>query len=194
MKKRMTAALLLSIMLLAGCSSEEPEATPAPTASVVSSGQYFKVTSERSGGVTHYTYSVTDRDGNELESAVCANQPRVAVINDDLIGIRFYVDDRTFCRYYDVKNGRVSDSFFNPFWDDGTLVAYNDYAGGQRIVVRDIFDPEGYCAEQTLDLPTLTITVTACEQDEDTGVLTIEYVYGDRNTEGSLKLPTRAEE
>ncbi len=197
MNKRISAALLLAAMLLAlfsGCSAEKPQSTPEPTAKVVASGDNFTVTSTKSGGVTRYAYTVTDKSGNELESAVCSEQPRVAAINDDLIGIRFYVDGKTFCRYYDVKNGRVSESFFDPFWDDGRLVAYNDFSRSHSIVVREIFDPDGYRAEQKLDLPALTITITACELDEDSGKLTVKYIYGDLETEGSVVLPTKPEE
>lgn len=192
MKKRILAALILLLALLAGCAADEPVPTPAPSEAVVSSGECFKITQERSNGVTKYVYTVTDRDGKELESAMCARQPRVAVINDDLIGIRFYTDDRSFCRYYDVTKGLVSESFFNAFWDNGTLVAYNDYAGGHRMVVCDIFDSEGYSFEKEIDCPALTITVTECALDESTGELTVKYVYGDNSaSSGIVKLRTK---
>ena len=57
--------------------------------------------------------------------------------------------------------------------------------------MREIFDPDGYRAEQKLDLPALTITITACEQDEESGEITVKYIYGDLETEGSVVLPTR---
>lgn len=192
MKKRIIAALILSLTLLAGCTADEPAPTPAPSETIVSSGENFKITQERSNGVTKYVYTVTSKDGKELESAMCAHQPRVAVINDDLIGIRFYTDDRSFCRYYDVTKGLVSESFFNAFWDNGTLVAYNDYANGHRMVVCDIFNADGYRFEKEIDCSALTITVTECVQDESTGELTAKYVYGDNaSSSGTVKLETK---
>ncbi len=192
MKKRILAALLLSLALLAGCSADEPASTPAPSETIVSSGECFKITQERSNGITKYVYTVTDKDGKELESAMCARQPRVAVISDDLIGIRFYTDDKSFCRYYDVTKGLVSESFFNAFWDNGTLVAYNDYSGGHRMVVCDIFDTDGYRFEKEIDCSALTITVTECTLDESTGELTVKYVYGESSGySGTVKLQTK---
>lgn len=193
MKKRMIAALILSLALLSGCAAtDDPAPTPAPTETVISSGKCFKITQDRTDGVTKYDYTVTDESGNVLESAICARQPRVAVINDDLIGIRFYTDDRSFCRYYDVKNGLVSESYFNAFWDNGRLVAYNDYAGGHRMVVCGIFDTEGYRFVQEIDCSAPAITVTECVENEETGELTVKYVYGnDSSSSGTVKLQTK---
>lgn len=194
MKKRIAAIMLLMLMLLAGCGENTPAETPAPSAAILSHGDCFVVTEDNSSGITKYSYTIKDKSGAELESAICANQPRVAVINDDLLGVRFYVNDKTFCRYYDLKNGRVSDSFFNAFWDNGKLVAYHDYDNGHRLMVRDMFDENGYYYELNLDIQALSITVTACEQNEETGDLTVKYTYGDGGTEYSATLPTRAAE
>ena len=181
-------------MLLAGCGEDTPTETPAPSAAILSQGDCFVVAEDHSSSVVKYSYTINDKSGAEIESAICAKQPRVAVINDDLLGVRFYVNDKTFCRYYDLKNGRVSDSFFNAFWDNGKLVAYHDYDNGHRLMVRDMFDENGYYYELDLDVQALSITVTACEQNEDTGDLTVKYTYGDGGTEYSATLPTRAAE
>ena len=133
MKKRIAAIMLLMLTLLAGCGENTPAETPTPSAAILSQGDCFVVAEDNSSGITKYSYTIKDKSGAELESAICANQPRVAVINDDLLGVRFYVNDKTFCRYYDLKNGRVSDSFFNAFWDNGKLVAYHDYDNGHRL-------------------------------------------------------------
>ncbi len=191
MKKTIAALMLLLLMPLAACGEETPAQTPEPSAVILSKGDNYTVTEEHTSGVTKYSYEIRDNDGNAIESAMCANQPRVAVINDDLLGVRFYVNDKTFCRYYDLKNGRASESFFNAFWDDGTLVAYHNYDNGHRMHVRDIFDENGYSYETELDIQALSISVTACEQDEATGELTVTYTYGDSGTEYSVKLPTK---
>ena len=97
MKKRIAAIMLLMLMLLAGCGENTPAETPAPSAAILSHGDCFVVTEDNSSGITKYSYTIKDKSGAELESAICANQPRVAVINDDLLGVRFYVNDKTFC-------------------------------------------------------------------------------------------------
>ena len=194
MKKRTAAVMLLVLMLLSGCGEDTPAETPPPTGTILAQGESFVVMEEHSGGVTKYSYTIKDKAGKELESAICAKQPRVAVINDDLLGVRFYVSDKTFCRYYDLKNSRVSESFFNAFWDNGKLVAYHDYDNGHRMMVRDMFNANGYYYEQELDVQALSITVTACEQNEETGELNVTYTYGDTGTEYEITLPTKPAE
>lgn len=193
MKKPIFAAFLLCALLLTGCGGDETgnDTKPEATEVVLSAGDCFKVSEERSDGVTRYSYSVTAKNGETLESALCAEQPQVAVINPDLLGIRFTSDDRVFCRYYDLKNGFVSESFFNAFWDNGKLVAYYNYDNGHRMVVRSIFDHGSYYQTE-IDCPSLELTVTSCELNEQTGELTVSYVYGANNTKGTVKLPTLA--
>ena len=191
MKKRIIAVMLLMLTLLAGCGEDTPAETPTPSAAILSQGDCFVVAEDNSSGITKYSYTIKDKAGKELESAICAKQPRVAAINDDLLGVRFYVNDKTFCRYYDLKNSRVSESFFNAFWDNGKLVAYHDYDNGHRMMVRDMFNANGYYYEQELDVQALSITVTACEQNEETGELNVTYTYGDTGTEHEITLPTK---
>ena len=194
MKKTIFAAFLLCALLLTGCGGDKTgnDTRPETTDVILSAGDCFKVSEEHSNGVTRYSYSVTSKNGETLESALCAEQPQVAVINPDLLGIRFTSDDRVFCRYYDLKNGFVSESFFNAFWDNGKLVAYYNYDNGHRMVVRSIFDHGSYYYQTEIDCPSLELTVTSCELNEQTGELTVSYVYGAYNTKGTVKLPTLA--
>ena len=194
MKKTVFAAFLLCALLLTGCGGDKTGNDTRPETSdvILSAGDCFKVSEEHSNGITRYSYSVTSKNGETLESALCAEQPQVAVINPDLLGIRFTSDDRVFCRYYDLKNGFVSESFFNAFWDNGKLVAYYNYDNGHRMVVRSIFDHGSYYYQTEIDCPSLELTVTSCELNEQTGELTVSYVYGAYNTKGTVKLPTLA--
>ena len=194
MKKRTAAVMLLVLMLLSGCGEDTPAETPAPTGTILAQGESFVVVEERGGGVTVYSCAIMGTAGKELESAICAKQPLVAAINDDLLGVRFYVNDKTFCRYYDLKNSRVSESFFNAFWDNGKLVAYHDYDNGHRMMVRDMFKANGYYYEQKLEVQAQSITDTACDQNEETGELNVTYTYGDTGTEYEITLPTKPAE
>lgn len=190
MKKTILAAFLLCALLLAGCGDNgDTTVEPEATGTVISSGDNFEVTEKTSDGVTRYGYTVTDKNGETLESALCAEKPKAVVINPDLIGIRFSSDEHMFCRYYDLKNGIVSESFFNAFWDDGKLVAYNDYEDGHKMVVRSIFDYGSYYYETEVDCPSWKLTIVSCEQNEQTGELTVGYVYGEDNSAtGTVKL------
>lgn len=194
MKKTIFAAFLLCALLLTGCGGNKTvnDVKPEATGVVLSAGDCFKVSEEHSNGVTRYSYSVTAKNGETLESALCTEQPQVAIINPDLLGIRFTSDEHFFCRYYDLKNGFVSESFFNAFWDNGQLVAYYDYDNGHKMVVRSIFDHGSYYYQTEIDCPSWQLTVTSCELNEETGELTVGYVYGTNNTAGTVKLPTAA--
>lgn len=107
--------MLLMLMLLAGCGEDTPTETPAPSAAILSQGDCFVVAEDHSSSVVKYSYTINDKSGAEIESAICAKQPRVAVINDDLLGVRFYVNDKTFCRYYDLKTAACPIRFSTPF-------------------------------------------------------------------------------
>lgn len=195
MKKTFLIALALTLIILVGCGgTENTEPTPAPSEAILSSGENFKITQEHADGVTKYIYTVTDNDGNVLESASCSHQPRAAIVAEGLVGIRFYTDDESFCRYYDVESGKVSKSFFNAFWDNGELVAREEYDLGSlehRIIVQNIFDADGYYTEQTVDCPALELTVTACEESEDESEIIVEYIYGENDTGGEVRVPIK---
>ena len=62
------------------------------------------------------------------------------------------------------------------------------------MMVRDMFNANGYYYEQKLDVQALSITVTACEQNEETGELNVTYTYGDTGTEYEITLPTKPAE
>ena len=98
MKKRILAAMLLMLMLHSACGEDTPVETPEPTGTILAQDDNFVVTEDHSSGVTKYSYTIKDKAGNELESAICSKKPLVAEINDDLLGVRFYVNDKTFCR------------------------------------------------------------------------------------------------
>ncbi len=192
MKKMLITALLCCAVLLGGCDGNDAATEPEPEESgtVLSAGDCFKVTEDHSSGVIKFSYSVSSKDGELLESALCSEQPKVAIISPDLIAIRFTNDDSVFCRYYDVEKGLVSKSFFNAFWDNGELVAYNSYSNGHKLIVENIFSDDGYYYETVIDSMAWNLKVTACEYDEETGELHVSYVYGGEDTEGTAVLPT----
>lgn len=201
--KRIIVPLLLCLILLCACTSptEPPAQTKEDTSTTtrtLASADAFLVEEINDNGNVRYRYTVYGLDGKEIESALCAEAPKVSQVSDTLIGIRFSDDEHNWARYYDLESGRASESFMNAFWSDGELVAYNTYDNGHIMVVRSIFDEAGYHFETPVESDSWRICVLAAELSEDGKTLTAEYVEGDgSNSEARLrtvKLPLEAED
>lgn len=192
--KKLVLPLLLCLLMLCACGSGDdvgakPTDTVDENTKVIASGEGFSVEQITKDGNVKYRYTVTDLDGAELESAYCAEMPKVAQVSKTLIGIRFTDGNNVWTRYFDLKNAKISESFMDAFWSDGTLVAYSDFVGHEIVAVRDIFDADGFYAEVELEGSDLwRITVIAAEVSEDGETLTVEYVDGDgKNPAAEIK-------
>lgn len=204
MKKRLCVLLLL-LTLLSACGGGEtptptetpsPEPTPAPTEEAVteeilSKGTGFLVTVSHGNGSTKYNYTITANDGSVIESASCPMQPKVAPIGKNLLGMRFYSDKGSWCRYYDIEKGLASRSFYGAFWDNGELVAYNDFEVNGCLMVESIFDENGYSYRCDIDSIAMELTIIAAVPSDDSSVLTVEYYLGKSGDRLTVELPLR---
>ncbi|MDO4816135.1 MAG: hypothetical protein Q4A83_05975 [Bacillota bacterium] len=181
--KKFAAIICMAAAVLALCACNdttpvEGQENSKTEGTVVVESSNFTVTKlTGEDGIVKYSYEVKSRDGEIMEHALCAEQPRIAQINDDLVGIRFTANDHTFSRYYDIKNGVVSDSVKNAFWDNGELVASNDYDNGHYFLVQNIFG--GEVSRTEIQCSSWQITVLATEINKDGTVLSVSYVQGD---------------
>lgn len=190
MKKAAAILLAITMLFLVGCDNGRPETTPEPSPVAVSSGDCYEVSMlKNNDGNEKYSYTVKTHDGTVIESAVCANEPKVKPLNDDLLGVRFYTATDSFVRYYDIKAGRVSASYFGAFWDNGTLLAYNDFEKSGKLIVRDIFDDNGYRYEKEIKSDSLTLIVTKAEPTDDGETLIVKFKLGEHGAEKNVKLP-----
>lgn len=190
MKKAAAILLAITMLFLVGCDNGRPETTPEPSPVAVSSGDCYEVSMlKNNDGIEKYSYTVKTHDGKVIESAICANEPKVKPLNDDLLGVRFYTATDSFVRYYDLKAGRVSASYFGAFWDNGTLVAYNDFEHSEKLIVRDIFDDNGYRYEKEIKSDSLTLIVTKAEPTDDGETLIVKFKLGEHGAEKNVKLP-----
>ena len=103
--------------------------------------------------------------------------------------MRFYTATDSFVRYYDIKGGRVSASYFGAFWDNGELLAYNDFEKSGRLIVRDIFDDSGYRYEKEIKSDSLTLIVTKAEPTDDGETLVVKFKLGEHGAEKNVRLP-----
>lgn len=183
--------LAFSVLFLVGCSDSDGDVKkPKETAVSVTSGDCFEINKLKGeDGNEKFSYTVKTHDGTVIESAVCANEPKVKPLNDDLLGARFYTATDSFVRYYDIKGGRVSASYFGAFWDNGELLAYNDFEKSGRLIVRDIFDDSGYRYEKEITSDAMELIVTSAEPTDDGETLVVKFKLGEHGAEKNVRLP-----
>lgn len=191
MKKAAAILLAISVLFLVGCGSGDGDVKkPKETAVSVTSGDCFEINKLKGeDGNEKFSYTVKTHDGTVIESAVCANEPKVKPLNDDLLGVRFYTATDSFVRYYDIKGGRVSASYFGAFWDNGELLAYNDFEKSGKLIVRDIFDDNGYRYEKEITSDAMELIVTSAEPTDDNETLVVKFKLGDHGAEKNVRLP-----
>lgn len=183
--------LAFSVLFLVGCSDSDGDVKrPKETAVTVTSGDCFEINKlHGEDGNEKFSYTVKTHDGTVIESAVCANEPKVKPLNDDLLGVRFYTASDSFVRYYDLKGGRVSASYFGAFWDNGELLAYNDFEKSGKLIVRDIFDDNGYRYEKEITSDAMELIVTSAEPTDDGETLIVKFKLGEHGAEKNVRLP-----
>lgn len=191
MKKAAAILLAISVLFLVGCNDSDGDVKkPKETAVTVTTGDCFEINKLKGeDGNEKFSYTVKTHDGTVIESAVCANEPKVKPLSDDLLGVRFYTATDSFVRYYDIKGGRVSASYFGAFWDNGELLAYNDFEASGKLIVRDIFDDNGYRYEKEITSDSLTLIVTKAEPTDDGETLVVKFKLGDHGAEKNVRLP-----
>lgn len=189
MKKAAIFLLALMTLFLAACGDTGEEKKPENTPVVLSKGEGFEIAMLRDGNGEKYSYTVKTHDGTVIESAVCAQQPQVKPLNEDLLGIRFYTDNDSFVRYYDLKSGKASVSYFGAFWDNGRLLAYNDFERSGKLVVCDIFDDGGYRYEKEIESDAMELIVTEATLSDDESTLIVKFKMGENGSVKNVKLP-----
>lgn len=183
--------LAISVLFLVGCNDSDGDVKkPKETAVTVTTGDCFEINKLKGeDGNEKFSYTVKTHDGTVIESAVCANEPKVKPLSDDLLGVRFYTATDSFVRYYDIKGGRVSASYFGAFWDNGELLAYNDFEASGKLIVRDIFDDSGYRYEKEITSDAMELIVTSAEPTDDGETLVVKFKLGDHGAEKNVRLP-----
>lgn len=191
MKKAAAILLAISVLFLVGCNDSDGDVKkPKETAVSVTTGDCFEINKLKGeDGNEKFSYTVKTHDGTVIESAVCANEPKVKPLSDDLLGVRFYTATDSFVRYYDIKGGRVSASYFGAFWDNGELLAYNDFEASGKLIVRDIFDDSGYRYEKEITSDAMELIVTSAEPTDDGETLVVKFKLGDHGAEKNVRLP-----
>ena len=184
-KAAILICIAMALLFLCACHDGSPAEAPEDSSSaerVITHTKNCKITEITDDkNFIKYLYEVTDKNGNVMEQAYCAQQPRAAQVSDSLLGVRFTLEGHTFVRYYDLEKGIISRTFKNPFWGNDTLVATHDYDNdtGHYFEVQDIFNEDGYYFRKDIVCSSIQITVTATQESTDGKSIYIKYVPGD---------------
>lgn len=184
--KKLLICIIISALFLASCNgATSPDTTadttaqmdPATTTSADTTKEeafvFFKI-EEVEGG---YSYALYNADGSIAEEMpFLEEKPEITVIEEKLIR----VDEGEATYYYDLDGRRFSESFTHVFHEAGTLFVSAD---GERVIVRDIFDPDGVYKEfsdftgalcTSVEMPILSARFV-----EDGSAVMIEYLSGE---------------
>jgi len=142
------------VLCLAGCMGE-PAAEQESGSTAHSTNGVYDTGDEPSGGETEaaveyfeinndggtYSYTLFNKDMSVAEKIDgCTSVPEIIQCTEDLI--RVDVEDETY--YYDLEMRIFSDTFEHVYSENGSLLIR---AERDRVVICDIFDPDGFYTE-----------------------------------------------
>lgn len=113
--------------------------TTAPVESEIALEEEQLFEKKESNGL--YTYKLYGRGGNIVKEVTgCTEEPYISVVDDKFIKVTVGIE--TY--YYDMQNRFFTETFENIFDENGNLIVL---AGDGVLVVRDMYDDEGYYTE-----------------------------------------------
>ena len=100
----------------------------------------------------YYEYTIKDKKGNTVEhNCVERMPPTISYISSNIIELRLhggtYAD---LCRYYDIDNDILSESFWNPILTENGKIVY--YTEDKLLVVQNIFSKDIFYKAYSFDM------------------------------------------
>ena len=141
-----------------------------------------------------YSYEVTSYDGQVLASVDhMPREPHKHYVSPDVIGISIQAGTgliTNYATYFDLENGRVSETFYYVLTAKGDYVVCGDYNDGEPIIiVQNIFDKELYYKEYKLENVSPVASDFALDASFDTdGNINITYLSGDDYTKTNYSI------
>lgn len=135
-----------------------------------------------------YYYIIYDNTGDAFYDGYCTwRSDGIETVNGTLLMVREQSGGALYsAKYFDIENSRVSRIFSKPAGvSDSCLVAYFETDDmGIKLIVRDLFDPNGFYKElrdESFDIPVYTAECVAEFGDDDSSV-SVTYMDKDRET------------
>ena len=199
MKKIFCLLLILTIVVLSGCSvSKQDEETTevvsqtetsSYTSVIIDESDYYKVI--YNGDFT-YSYEIRDKSGNILLSDNSEKEePHIAMLNDDTVKLMIQRGTglaTQFTTYCNIEQGTVSDEFsyvLTEFDKNTVYVQYRDNV--HYIIIQNTFDKNEFYQESKIsDASPIADAFTNAEISEDDKILTVTYHTGEDCLEATI--------
>lgn len=172
---------LLIILILCACGKADTkvpeEAEKSDKGEEIVSEENYSVFEEDGPEGKRYYYEIKANDGTVMENVYTHDKPVISERDKNIYSVLFFTDGKYFCRYYNVDTKEMTESFSRVFWDNGKVLARQNFAGDRSIVVQSIFD-DSYCEETLIDCIMSQFTVLAASLSEDGKTLNVTYIPG----------------
>lgn len=188
-KKFIFIVALTVVLILSGCSdiSTQGQTKEQVQESIVQSDKHYKIVDQ---GDSVYQYTIFDNNSEiVIQSEHFGIIPIIKYIELDMIEVTLQAGSNIYyCTYYDIVNNKISGQFTTPIANGYGKIAYLDYDKKPYIlVVCDLFDPDSYYKEFSLDFSPVVAPVLDAEFTDEYSFW-IRYESGEDQEEKSVDL------
>lgn len=105
-----------------------------------------------------YEIVLYDSWGSVVDTTWSPVEPGIHDVTDELVEIVISVGSPArYIFYFDKRNNKVSDTFFNPILVDNRYVAYMDVEPEEGIIIKDLFDESKFYKKIVRDFSSETV-------------------------------------
>ena len=193
MKNIFCLLLILTIVVLSGCSvSKQDEETTevvsqtetsSYTSEIIDESDYYKVI--YNGDFT-YSYEIRDKSGNILLSDNSEKEePHIDMPDKNTVRLMIQRGTGISAQntvYINIKTGIISENFISVFDEYNGRIAYHLYQNPKHyIIVRDIFDKVAFYKEFEIedDIHAIEDAVVSADFSQDGKKITVTYLSGE---------------
>ena len=130
-----------------------------------------------------------DSYGNIVHEQTVAKEPKISYVSENVLEIcTTHGTSALLCSYFNLTSNKLSESFWNPSYVDGTVVAYMEYDETREpstfFVVRNIFDSNKLFVELLYDFSPKDVPADAIKSvNRIDDKLEIVYLRGEKEIE-----------
>ena len=137
-----------------------------------------------------YYYELFDSTNNLVDQG-CANTLPIKYLSDSIIEIRISGGTGVFrCKYYDVKNDKLSKDFNSPILVKGGCVIYYIYNSVFTVIAENMFSEDRYIEQRLYDFAEIANPIDGTVKVSlENMAVTLEYLSGKDFIPKSITIP-----